>query len=260
MKVVINDNNKRVLFLGLFHILKNCSTIISIIFKKEHLFIQGMDKSHVCMFQAIISDEWLNEYSIEEEITINVDAQMFYTVLNVANDNYFIEIYQNANNDDTLNIDLKVREQNIKDCFDKLFFIPLVDFDFELMEIPEVEYDAEFSISSKNIFEIANQMLLFGTDINIVCSEERIDLITHGVTGQMTVNIPIEDLNEYSIIEGEEINLNYSLSYIAKMCLSNKLTNFIEFFISSEFPMKIKYDLGQESSVVFYIAPKIKDD
>ena len=103
-------------------------------------------------------------------------------------------------------------------------------------------------------------MLLFGTDINICCSEEKIDLITHGVTGQMTVNIPIEDLNEYSIIEGEEINLNYSLSYIAKMCLTNKLTNNIEFCISSTFPMKIKYDLGEESSLVFYIAPKIKDD
>ena len=259
MKVIINDNNKRSLFLGLFYVLKNCSNIISIIFKKDHLFIQGMDKSHVCMFQAIISDKWLNEYSIDQEVTINVDAQMFYTVLNVANDNYFIELYQ-KDNDDFINIDLKVREQNIKDCFDKLFNIPLVENDFELMEIPEVEYDAEFSMSSKNIFEIANQMLLFGTDINICCSEEKIDLITHGVTGQMTVNIPIEDLNEYSIVEGEEINLNYSLSYIAKMCLTNKLTNNIEFCISSTFPMKIKYDLGEESSLVFYIAPKIKDD
>ena len=76
---------------------------------------------------------------------------MFYTVLNVANDNYFIELYQ-KDNDDFINIDLKVREQNIKDCFDKLFNIPLVENDFELMEIPEVEYDAEFSMSSKNIF------------------------------------------------------------------------------------------------------------
>ena len=75
-------------------------------------------------------------------------------------------------------------------------------------------------------------MLLFGADIKICCTEEKIDLTTHGVTGQMTVNIPIDDLNEYSIVEGEEINLNYSLSYIAKMCLTNKLTNHVEFFIN----------------------------
>ena len=257
MKVVINDNNKRNIFLGLFHVLKNCSNVISMIFKEDHLFIQGMDKSHVCMFQAIISDKWLNEYSIDEEVTINVDSQMFHTVLNVATDSYFIEIYQT--NDDNVSIDLKVRE-GVKDCFDKLFNIPLVDFDSNILEIPDVDYDAEFSISSKNIFEIANQMLLFGADIKICCTEEKIDLTTHGVTGQMTVNIPIDDLNEYSIVEGEEINLNYSLSYIAKMCLTNKLTNHVEFFISSEFPMKIKYDLGEESTLVFYIAPKIKDD
>jgi hypothetical protein len=40
-------------------------------------------------------------------------------------------------------------------------------------------------------------MLAFGTDLNIKCSEERIDLVTDGIVGEMLVNIPIDDLNEY---------------------------------------------------------------
>ena len=75
----------------------------------------------------------------------------------------------------------------------------------------------------------------------------------------MLVNIPIEDLTEYSIVEGEVINLSYSLSYINKMCLTNKLSNEIQFSISAEYPMKIRYDLGDDSSIVFYIAPKMND-
>jgi proliferating cell nuclear antigen len=76
----------------------------------------------------------------------------------------------------------------------------------------------------------------------------------------MLVNIPIEDLTEYSIVEGGEINLSYSLNYIYKMCLTNKLSNEIIFNISEEYPMKIQYDLGDESYMIFFIAPKISND
>ena len=36
--------------------------------------------------------------------------------------------------------------------------------------------------------------------------------------------------------------------------------NDIEFYLSNECPMKIKYDLGDNSSLIFYIAPKLADD
>jgi hypothetical protein len=43
------------------------------------------------------------------------------------------------------------------------------------------------------------------------------------------------------------------------MCLSSKLGQLVSLSISSEYPMAIKYDLGDDSSVAFYIAPKIAD-
>ena len=36
-----------------------------------------------------------------------------------------------------------------------------------------------------------------------------------------------------------------------------KLSNEIQFSISPDKPMRISYDLGDESSVVFFIAPKV---
>jgi proliferating cell nuclear antigen PCNA len=143
--------------------------------------------------------------------------------------------------------------------FSKLFKIPLTDYDYDLLQLPSIDYDAEFSINSKKISEITNQMLIFGSDIQIQCSEEKIQLVTHGITGEMSVTIPIDDLKEYSITEGEIIDLKYSLTYVSKMCLSSKLSNIVHFFISMDYPMKIKYDLGEDSSLTFYVAPKISD-
>jgi hypothetical protein len=100
-------------------------------------------------------------------------------------------------------------------------------------------------------------MATFGDDIQVKCTEEKIDLITNGITGEMLVTIPIDDLTEYSIVEDEEIDLAYSLTYINKMCLTNKLSSEIQICISKEFPMKIIYDLGGDSNLIFYIAPKV---
>jgi proliferating cell nuclear antigen PCNA len=127
------------------------------------------------------------------------------------------------------------------------------------MNIPSTDYDAEFSLSSKQITDMFGQLSNFGSDIIIKCTEEDINLNTNGVTGEMRVDIPIDDLSSYSIVEGEEIKLTYSLNYINKMCITNKLSNDIEFSLSNDRPMKISYDLGDDSLMVFYIAPKMNE-
>jgi len=256
MKVIISNKHKKDLFVALFQSLKNCSTLVNVNFKKELLHIQGMDKSHICLFSVNIRKDWFDEYDVDEDTKICIDSNIFHMIISSKNEGLNIVI--RIESEDNLNVDLFSAEHS-KGEFNKYFKIPLADFDYDELELPDVDYDAEFSIESKKICDIVSQMILFGSDINVNCSEEKIDLITNGITGEMLVNIPIEDLNEYSIVEGDVININYSLSYINKMCLTNKLSNEVHFSISAEYPMKISYDLGEESSIVFYIAPKMSD-
>jgi hypothetical protein len=187
----------------------------------------------------------------------------FHTIISKVHDSQSIIVYFNGKTD-ILNIDLTGETStststSVNKDYNKYFKIPLVEFENDIMDVPSADYEAEFTIIAKKICEITNQMLLFGTDIHFKCSEEQIDLVTNGVTGEMLVKIPIEDLNEYSVIEDEVVDIKYSLAYVDKMCLTNKLSNEIQFCISRDFPMKIKYDLGDDSSLVFYIAPMVHE-
>jgi proliferating cell nuclear antigen len=256
MKVIITDKHKKDIFVALFQTLKNCSSLVSANFELDQLHIQGMDKSHVCLFDVSIKKNWFDNYDVNEETNMCFDSSIFHLVISTKQESHDMIIH--SDNEDNLSVSL-VAQEHLKGEFNKYFKIPLADYDYQEMNVPEVEYDAEFSISSKKMCEILSQMMTFGNDINIKCSEEKIDLITYGVTGEMLVNIPIEDLTEYAIVENEEINLSYSLSYINKMCLTNKLSNEVQISISGEYPMKIKYDLGDDSFLMFYIAPKITD-
>jgi proliferating cell nuclear antigen PCNA len=255
---VINDKTKKDIFVSLFQMLKNCTNIVCVNFEKDRFFIQGMDKSHVCLFNVEIVSSWFYDYNVVNEIKLSFDTSIFHTIISTKQDSHDIIIHMEDTETDNLYIDLV--SHNLKSDFNKYFKIPLADYEHDIMNIDNIEYDAEFSINSKKICDIFSQMIFFGKDINIKCSENKMDIVTDGITGEMRVNIPIDDLCEFSIVENNELDLKYSLTYINKMCLTNKLTDDIGFSISNQAPMKIKYDLGDNSSILFFIAPKVSDD
>lgn len=259
MKLSIFEPIKKNIFVAIFQLIKNCTSIVSLIINEDRVHIQGMDKSHVCLFNVNILKEWFKDYEFDDSETncFCIDTHIFHTIISVAGESHSINIY-NGDDADSINIELLTHNTSSGD-FNKFFKIPLIDNDYELMDVPTVEHDAEFSLSSRKMTEIVSQMSIFGSDLNIKCTEETIDLITNGITGEMKVNIPIDDLNEYSINEGETIDLKYSLTYLSKMCLTNKLSSEISFGISADAPMRIKYNLGNDGTMEFFIAPKIAD-
>jgi proliferating cell nuclear antigen len=255
MLLSITEKSKKDIFISLFHLLKAASSNVTIIFLEDYAYIQGMDSSHVCLFDAKIYNTWFDKYEICEDDLKNIclNSQILHSILSMSQEQDSVTLHYDGSAD-SLDIDLT----NAKGEFNKYFKIPLIDMDTDLLEIPSVEYDVEFSIKAKKMNELISQLATFGDIINIKCSEEKIDLISKGDGGEMLVNIPIDDLSEFSISEGDTIDISYSLNYINKMCITTKLSSEIEFSISPDIPLKIKYDLGDNSSVMFFIAPKIE--
>ena len=260
MKIQISDKKKKETFVSLFQILKNCSSIINTKFNSESLHIQGMDKSHICLFDVKINSSWFNSFEITKNINLSFDSSVFYSIVSTKSDSQDLIITMEDDNEDIIHITFIPQEkESKKGDFKKFFKMPLTEYEYDEMVIPALEYDAEFSLSSKQISDMFSQLSNFGNDIVIKCSEEEISLTTNGVTGEMRVDIPIDDLSSYSIIEGGEIILTYSLSYINKMCITNKLSNDIEFSLINNCPMKISYDLGDNSLLQFFMAPKMNE-
>jgi hypothetical protein len=100
----------------------------------------------------------------------------------------------------------------------------------------------------------------FGQNLNITCSESVVELNANGDSTKLKVNIPVDDLDEYAIAEGEEMSISFSLSHLCKMCLSMKMSSTINVALSCQYPMALMYNLGDDSKVSFFIAPKVSDN
>lgn len=258
MNIQISDKKKKDMFVSVFQVLKNCTSLVCAKFETERLHIQGMDKSHICLFDVKLNKSWFTKYDVPKYARICFDTNIFHSIISTKGENQDLLIMMDDATQDTLHINFDSHDTKKSD-FKKSFKMPLADFDYDEMHIPDVDYDAEFSLSAKQISEMFAQLSNFGSDINIRCTEQEIDLTTNGVSGEMKVEIPIDDLTIYSIVEDAEITLTYSLAYMNKMCITNKLSTDINFSLSNDRPMKIEYSLGDESSMVFFIAPKMED-
>jgi proliferating cell nuclear antigen PCNA len=258
MKLSIENKPKLEMFVALFQLLKNWSSQLNLQFEPDQLYIQTMDKSHICLSNIVIKAKWFSEYFVEEATNISVDTGSFATMMNYAVKHNKVDIIFNDADKLFINL-LNTDTSGTNTNFDHFFELPLMDVEQENLSIPSVDYDVEFSMDSKKFSDLISELMVFGQNLNIMCTEELLEFNSSGDTGKLKVNIPIDSLNEFSISEGEQLDISYSLAHIGKMCLSTKLGGEIGVGISAEYPMSLKYSLGDESTVAFFIAPKIAD-
>ena len=261
MRFIIENKAKLEAFVAIFQLLKNWSSRISMVFQKERLYIQCMDSSHICLAEIDIKDNWFSEYECpSENNNISVNVVEFATLLNYALKHEKLELkFEEEENPDNIYINFLNNVEN-KGTFDHFFELKLVDSDDDNLSIPKVEYDVDFTIDAKQMVDLFSELNTFGTDLHINCNEKVFELNTSGDSTKLKINITIDDLDEYAIGEGDEIDMSFSLNHLRKMCLSMKLSPKINISISNELPMCLMYDLGNDSKVYLYIAPKISDD
>jgi len=268
MNVSIKNSVKSEIFTQIFQHTKTFTENVIIMFEKERVYFQTMDSSHISVFELYIPATWFDKYEHTNEtaIAIGVSTTLLFKILNTRDKCQETHLIYDPENQDKLYVHFDSEDKAI---FDKRFELPLVDIESELMGIPNLECNAEFSISAPSFASIISQLKLFGDTMDIECSEEKIELksLSDGA-GKMSVDIQIDELSEYSINEGENINLSFGLNTLNNICLYHKIAKEVKIKLIKDYPMQIIYYFNQtadglldeNTKLIFYLAPKIKDD
>lgn len=278
MKLVIKDKSKKEQFIALFGLLKKCCEKLHIYFRSDSMYLQGTDKSHVFLFNLEIDYSWFFEYKDIQDDQDNdpdpicVNSNVFHKIISsVSKSNSIIIIFDEEKPDflyiDHVLLDEKPEpEQETKkgkktkeiEKNDKHFTIPLIsDNEYNVIKLPEnIEYDVEFIVNSKEIIETSKIMSNFEGDIiTFVCNNETgVKVTTTGKQGEMSVPLQLEGSESIK----KNVELSYSLTHFLKM-MSSKIDEKIHVSLNEQTPMKLSYNLGDNSKFEFYIATKLKE-
>lgn len=282
MNISIRNLQKAETFSSLFQHIKLFSDNINIMFEKERVFVQSMDSARVSIFEINIPSDWFDvyEHTSVSAIPIGVNSSTLFRILNTRDKVQELNIVLDERESDKLFINFTcvrtttnnivssdateqpvIKEVACRSVFDKRFELPLMDIEYELMAIPPSDSEAEFTIPSGTFSSLINQLRLFGDTLEIDCSEEKIMLYSVSVDqGKMAVEMKMDDLIEYAINEGETMHISFSLTILHNICMYNKLSKDVNISLTTNFPMKIVYDLGDNANMVFFLAPKIDDN
>lgn len=274
MNIRILQSAKADIFTALFQHIKLFTEHVNILFQDNGLYIQTMDNSRISIFELTLPVAWFDEYECSQNVTLGVNASLLFKVLSTRDPTQSIHLQYDHDQDDKVFLHFTaaasaatVRTSN---AFDKHFELPLMAIDVEMMSIPAMDYQAEFSVPSANFAALVNQLRIFGDTMQIECSEDKIQMISKGGNdmGAMTVEIPIDDLNSFAIQEGETLDLSFSLAQLHNICLYSKLARDTEIYLHTNYPIKLVYALEPKNpddettpiaQIVFYLAPKIND-
>lgn len=293
MDFKIKDPSKIEIFTTIFQIIKSISEQISIHFTDEKLFIQTMDPSKVSVLEIAIRSSWFDFYSCQEDnLHIGINTSILHRILSSKEKTQTIHFEYNtedAGNEDKLFVNMvevtpakelqtnnegdlvlphstdtsSVVSKNYKNVYNRYFEVPLINLENELMEIPNIDYEAEISLPSVNFAILIHQLKGFGEVLNIKCNENDIQFISKSTeNGSMRVEIKIDELTGFSIIEGEYINVSFSLQYINTISAYSKISKTVELKIRRDYPIRVDYVFGEsdEGSIKFFLSPKIGED
>lgn len=283
MDFKITDESKIETFTTIFQNIKGIAEYIVLYFSDERLFIQTMDPSKVSVLEVSIRSSWFNFYSCQyENVKIGINTNVLYKILSSKEKSQAIHFEYNMEdgNEDTLVVNMLSTTaataedvprtedptkaiKNNKSVYDRYFEVPLINLENDIMEIPNIDYEAEISLPSVNFAILIHQLKGFGDVLNIQCNENDIQFISKSVeNGSMRVEIKIEELTGFSIIEGETINVLFGLSYLNTISSYCKISKIVELKIRRNYPIRIDYMFGegeQEGSVKYFLSPKLGD-
>lgn len=260
-RFVINDKTKTSSFVSVFACLKTFSDSYTFSFSEDEMVLQGMDPSHVCMFQLVITRQWFAEYEVAANTQITVSSQSLAKVLQAHDGQSIVLSYEDGADTVGVSFDGTHCEAGSSRKFAKSFTLALLSVvDHVDLTVPEFEYCAEMDMPSRTLAQLVDQLSGFADTVSIKCSEEVIELDAKGDDTSMSVGIQFDQLTTYAIDEDETVSVSFAVSFLKRLCGGQKAAESVSLKLHNSYPLFVVYDMGDESSLRFHLAPKIEDE
>ena len=130
---------------------------------EQGLYVQGMDSAHVGLFELKLEKDWFDGWKGPDEFhyDMGMNCEALSRIMSCHNVGQYIEFSFMENSTEEVIIKFEGLGH------DKMFELKLIDIDTQLMEIPDVEYDADITMSSKEFNNIMAESEMFGETLSI---------------------------------------------------------------------------------------------
>lgn len=222
---------------------------ITLNFKKDSLFIQGMDHSHICLYETSITKSFFHQYECKQNVKIDIDLNILGKIFKSRQDGQHIEIRTMSQEA------LHVRFFN--DDIQSIFKLNLLDIEQSVMDLSSMKHSCVFTIDTGLFKNIIDEITLFSDVFRTNVDAKRILFSsTSDVYGSFEKEIKLRKVN---VQKQAPIDLSFNATYLKKILIHRFHSN-VMLRLEQDSPMEIKFELPHQSYLRYIIAPSLDED
>ena len=164
-----------------------------------------------------------------------------------------IEVYISDDDNDKIHFDMLHEKQN------KLFAIPLMDIERDILATKDTDTNLDFTIKTKLLEKYVSELSLFGEEVTIECRDDKIFFGAVNDEGKFNIEIKNENLENFNAIDDLVFKAAYSIKYLQYISKLANIYPLIHLYLDDTNPLMITFD-SAEIKIKFFVAPKCSDE
>jgi len=207
-------------------------------FKDDGIYIKSIDKTQIILVDFYMPKKCFDSYSVEPNL-VGLNIQELYNMLSRSFDQ------------DKLQLDLKDTYLDVflSGQIQRRFSLSYLDLSENDIKIPEINFDATFTISAYLLKEILKDASLIGTTITFKVESGKFIVESKGDKGQLETIVP-----EVKAKSKKNIISKFSLAFLKNMTKAIDNETELTIKLSDDTPLYLGYTLGDKVEVKFYLS------
>lgn len=212
--------------------------------------LMAADRAVVVVIDFFMSKDAFKSYDYSEDLKAG---------LNMTN---FIQILKRAKSDDILHMKLEDNKFHIifKGNSIRSFVLPLIDVSREeLPPIDKLAFPASIKIDAELLTSGIEDAELVGDSIIFTARKDGFLMKTESDTSLAQMDLMTGTAGLKIVEISEPVRSRFSIDYLKKIMKSRKLTNNVSLSMSTDYPLKMDFDVPGKMQMSFILAPRVEE-
>ena len=210
----------------------------------------AVDQTHTVLVHLHLND--FQKFYCEKKITIGLNMSNLFKLIKTMNNNDHLSLYIEKGNENHLCINIENGEKACK----TIYKLNILDLPEDSISIPSVEFNSVITMPSGDFQKYIRDMHNLANDVEIKSVGETLYLSCEGDFAQQNtilgktqhgINFSVSDT---SIVQGI-----FALKHLVLFTKCTNLCNNIEVYLRNDYPLIVKYAVGQLGEIKLCLAP-----
>ena len=239
--------------LKIFKAVQHTNPMVNITFDTNGVHIMSMDASKTSLVKLELTPGYFEQYSCTGSVMHGVYTETLTNILQKVKKD---KLHWKSTNGNVLTIVCSVSDQKTE------FNLRAIDIEEDTLAIPELRDNVAVLMERDALRGVIDKILMGKTDMRVDIENKTLRLTSESTEfGQISHVEPVggERVQQSAYLEDVHITLSFHATksmFVFSGCGNSSC--FIGF--SNDMPSRLKVELGQESYLCLYVAPKIQEE